>query len=98
MTIVGTWLVQVTLRSCQSGAALGPAFNSLVTFHADGTLTEAAAATSFAPGQRTPAHGTWTRSGPRTYQQHMLALILFGIVVIVVSLSNANLIWSMAGL
>lgn len=75
--IVGSWFVQVTLRNCQSGAALGPAFNSMVTFNADGTLTEAAASTSFAPGQRTPAHGTWTRSGPRTYQQNMLALIVF---------------------
>lgn len=75
--IVGTWLVQVTLRNCQSNAPLGPAFNSMVTFHADGTVTEAAATPTFAPGQRTPAHGTWTRSGPRTYQQRMLALLAF---------------------
>lgn len=75
--IVGTWLVQVTLRNCQTGAPLGPPFNSLVTFHADGTIVEAAASTSFAPGQRTPAHGTWTRQGPRTYRQNMAALLLF---------------------
>lgn len=75
--IVGTWFVQVTLRNCQTNAPAGPAFNSLVTFHVDGTVTEAAATASFAPGQRTPGHGTWTRSGPRTYQQNMLALISF---------------------
>lgn len=75
--IVGTWLVQVTLRNCQTGAPLGPPFNSLVTFHDDGTIVEAAASTSFAPGQRSPAHGTWTRQGPRTYRQKMVALLLF---------------------
>lgn len=75
--IVGTWLVQVTLRNCQTGAPLGPAFNSMVTFNGDGTLTEATAGTTFAPGQRTPAHGTWNRTGARTYQQNMLALIVF---------------------
>jgi hypothetical protein len=75
--IVGTWFVQVTLRNCQTAAPLGPPFNSLVTFHADGTIVEAAGSTSFAPGQRSPAHGTWTRQGPRTYRQRMAALLLF---------------------
>jgi hypothetical protein len=75
--IVGTWLVQVTLRNCQSGAALGPAIFTLVTFHSDGTISESASGTNFAPGQRTNAHGSWNRTGARTYQQNMLALIVF---------------------
>lgn len=75
--IVGTWLVQVTLRNCQSGAALGPAFFSLVTFHGDGTISEVPGGTSFAPGQRSPGHGSWSRLGANTYRQSMVALILF---------------------
>ena len=42
-SLVGTWTVQVTLRDCTTGAPLGPAFNSLVTFHGDGTVSESAA-------------------------------------------------------
>jgi hypothetical protein len=74
---VGTWTVQVTLRDCSTGAALGPAFNSLVTFHRGGTLSESAGSTAFAPGQRTSGHGTWTRAERHTYQQQMVALIVF---------------------
>lgn len=57
--IVGTWLVQVTLRNWQTGTALGPAFNSMVTSNADGTLTEAAPARPSHPvnGPRRTARG-----------------------------------------
>src|SRR5262245_27213115 len=76
-SLVGTWGVQVTLRDCATGAPLGPPFNSLVTFHGEGTLSESAASLAFAPGQRSPGHGTWTRKRGHTYQQEMIALILF---------------------
>ena len=36
----GAWAVQVTLRDCVTNAALGAPFNSLVSFHAGGTLSE----------------------------------------------------------
>ena len=75
--IVGAWVVQVTLRNCQTSAALGPPFYSLVTFHADGTLDETPGSTSFAPGQRSPGHGSWTRQGPRTNAQNVVGLLLF---------------------
>lgn len=75
--LVGAWGVQVTLRNCTTNAPLGPAFNSLVTFHRDGTISEAAASVAFAPGQRTPGHGVWTRESRHTYQQSMIALLLF---------------------
>jgi hypothetical protein len=75
--LVGTWTVQVTLRDCASGAPLGPAFHSLVTFHGDGTLSEAPASLAFAPGQRSPGHGTWARKRGHTYRQEMIALIVF---------------------
>ena len=77
-TVVGTWTVQVTLRNCATHEPLpGPPTNALVTFHSDNTLSEAAAATAFAPGQRTPGHGTWTRTGSRTVAQEMINLIVF---------------------
>lgn len=76
-SLVGTWMVQVTLRDCTTSAPLGPPFNSLVTFHGDGTLSEGAASLAFAPGQRSPGHGTWTRKRGHTYRQEMIALVLF---------------------
>lgn len=75
--IVGTWVVQVTLRDCTSGAPLRPAFNSLVTFHRGGTITESTAGHAFEPTQRTNAHGTWTRLPEGAYSQRMISLLLF---------------------
>ncbi len=75
--LVGVWGVQVTLRDCASGAPLGLPFNSLVSAHQGGTMTESAGSLAFAAGQRTPGHGTWTRKGSHTYQQNVLSLILF---------------------
>jgi hypothetical protein len=75
--LVGVWGVQVTLRNCSTHAPLGPAFPSLVTFHGDGTISEAAGSVAFAPGQRTPGHGVWKRESRRAYRQSMVALLLF---------------------
>jgi hypothetical protein len=76
-SLVGTWGVQVTLRDCATGAPLGPPFNSLVTFHGEGTLSESAGSLAFAPGQRSPGHGTWARERGHAYGQEMIALVLF---------------------
>jgi hypothetical protein len=76
-TLVGTWAVQVTLRDCATNAPLGPPFNSLVTFHRGGTLSETAGSTAFAPGQRSPGHGTWARRHGHRYRQEMISLLLF---------------------
>ena len=43
-SLVGAWAVQVTLRDCATNAPLGPSFNSLVSFHRSGTLSESASA------------------------------------------------------
>ncbi len=75
--LVGAWAVQVTLRDCVTNAPLGAPFNSLVSFHDGGTLSESAASLAFAAGQRSPGHGAWTREGRRTFLQRMIALILF---------------------
>jgi len=75
--LAGAWAVQVTLRDCVTNAPLGPPFNSLVSFHDGGTLSETAASLAFAAGQRSPGHGTWTRERRHTFRQRMIALILF---------------------
>jgi hypothetical protein len=76
--LVGVWNVQVTIRNCDTNAPLGSAFDSLVTYHEGGTLSEAPGGVAFAPGQRSPGHGTWTRLSARRYRQSFVALILFG--------------------
>lgn len=76
-SLVGTWTVQVTLRDCTTGAPQGPAFNALVTFHQGGTISESAGGLAFAPGQRSPGHGTWARKRGHTFKQEMIALVLF---------------------
>ena len=65
--LAGAWAVQVTLRDCATNAPLGPPFNSLVTFHRGGTISESAGSVAFAPGQRSSGHGTWTRQGRHTF-------------------------------
>jgi hypothetical protein len=72
----GTWLVQVTLRNCATNASLG-SFNSLVTFHRGGTLSETTSSPSFAIGQRSPGHGNWESEGDHTYSQRMVNLLNF---------------------
>ena len=72
----GVWAVQVTLRDCTTQAPQG-SFNSLVTFHRGGTISESAGSLAFAPGQRTPGHGTWNHKGKDSYRQQMIALVLF---------------------
>jgi hypothetical protein len=73
----GAWAVQVTLRDCATSAPLGAPFNSLVSFHVGGTLSEGAGSLAFAAGQRSPGHGSWTREGRHTFLQRMIALIVF---------------------
>ena len=73
----GTWVVEVTLRDCSSNAPLGPAFNSLVTFHRGGTVSESTSSRAFAVGQRSDGHGTWSAEGHHTYTQRMVNLINF---------------------
>jgi len=76
-SLVGTWLIQVTPRNCATQAPLSPPFNSLVTFHRGGTITESAGGVAFAPGQRSQGHGTWAQEGGQAYRQDMVALLLF---------------------
>lgn len=57
----GSWTVQVTQVNCQSGAALGSPFLSLLTFERGGTMVETTSNPMFFPAVRGPGHGVWTR-------------------------------------
>jgi hypothetical protein len=40
-------------------------------------LTDGPGGTAYAVGQRSPGQGTWTHAGGHTYEQKIIALILF---------------------
>jgi len=61
----GTWDVQVTIRNCQTGAAIRT-FASITTFMSGGTLLDS---TSGIPqALKTPGHGVWSHTGGRNYR------------------------------
>jgi hypothetical protein len=60
-----TWRVQITIRDCQTGAALGNPFPALITFARGGTLTSAD--TRLSPGVRSPGLGVWRHTGGHAY-------------------------------
>jgi hypothetical protein len=74
--VIGTWFIEVTLRNCATDAALG-SFNSLITFHEGGTLSESTSSSAFAIGQRGSGHGNWRAEGQGTYKGEIVTLINF---------------------
>lgn len=72
----GAWRVEVTQYNCQTGVE-NPAISSFLTFGADGSLVETTSNPAFQPGQRSPGHGFWERSGPNAYRAVFEAFILF---------------------
>ena len=63
--IVGTWDVQVTIRVCQTGAAIRT-FASIGTFNSGGTTLDS---TSGIPQSlKTPGQGVWNYIGGRDYR------------------------------
>jgi hypothetical protein len=78
----GSWTVQVTLRNCQTGSALGAPFFSLLTFGRGGTLLESTENPMFFPGVRGPGHGVWSHTGHRSFRALSTAFItLNGVLV-----------------
>ncbi len=78
----GAWRVTITPYVCATGELL-PAFaiDSYMTFGARGTLAETTSNTRFQPGQRSPGHGFWERTGPSTYRAVFQAFVQFTSVV-----------------
>ena len=75
-TLAGSWHVTVMLTDCVTGAARAP-FHSLLTFGVDGTLVETTNNATFKPGQRSPGHGVWRRTGGSSYSAYSDAFIMF---------------------
>ena len=74
-SLAGTWFVRVTLRDCTTRAPFG-AFNSLVTFHRGGTLSESTSSPG-AVGQHGSGSGNWAPAEDHTYSQRLVALMNF---------------------
>lgn len=77
MTLQGAWLVVTQQRNCTTDAPIGAPHRALVTFHAGGTLSDSSAVPSFAVGQRSEGHGTWSRDGGQTYAARWVAMLQF---------------------
>ena len=69
----GTWRVEVTLRDCNTGAALGSPFRSLLSFARGGTMTETTA--RFSPAVRGPGHGIWQQIQGSTFSSTLEAFL-----------------------
>ena len=74
-SLTGTWLFQVSVENCSTGALIGEPFNSLLTFNDDGTMTETAANPMFYPAERGPGHGVWSRAGEHSFKATSVAFI-----------------------
>jgi hypothetical protein len=61
----GTWRVEVTLRDCNTGAALGGPIRSLLSFARGGTMIETT--TRFSPAVRGPGYGIWQQVQGSTF-------------------------------
>jgi hypothetical protein len=64
-TLHGTWRVEITLRNCQTGDALGVPFPAMATFDASGTVITSDG--GLGPATRGAGHGIWRRSAAHTY-------------------------------
>lgn len=71
----GSWTVQVTQVNCETGAALGSPFYSMLTFVRGGTLLETTANPMFFPAVRGPGHGVWSHSYGDTFKAVSVAFI-----------------------
>lgn len=80
--LVGTWRVTTTPYSCTTGVSF-PQFArpQLITFGDGGTVVEGSGSPDFQPGQRSPGHGYWERTGPQSFRSVIEAFILFTSVV-----------------
>ena len=63
--LIGTWEVQVTIRNCQTGAAIR-SFPSVITFMEGGTYLESTA--GIPQALKTPGHGVWSHIEGNLYQ------------------------------
>ena len=75
-SIVGAWRTAVTLRSCQTGLPVAPAFRGLLTFNQGGTMAEYGIGPGESPALRSPGHGVWEQQ-MRGRQNYSFAFIFY---------------------
>ena len=75
-SLLGTWLVDMTLYDCKTGVPRPP-FQSLLAFMPGGVEIETTSNPALQPAQRTPAFGSWSYAGHRTFLLKTEAFILF---------------------
>ncbi len=77
--LVGSWRVNLTPYICSTGVPLPPqfSFDSLMTFHSGGTLTETTSNPSFQAGQRSPGLGYWKHTQRRSFEVVFEAFVQF---------------------
>jgi hypothetical protein len=73
----GVWGVVTQERNCATNAPLGPTTRALVTYHADGTVTESRYIPVFAPGQLSEGHGIWSHGGGQTFNGRVVTMVQF---------------------
>ena len=73
----GVWGVVTQDRNCTTNAAQGSPTRALVTYHADGTVSESRYIPVFALGQLSEGHGTWNFAGGGTFAGHVVAMVNF---------------------
>jgi hypothetical protein len=73
----GAWAVVTQERNCSTGAAIGPTTRALVTYHAQGTVSESRYIPVFALGQLSDGHGTWRRDGDNTFIGRVVTMVQF---------------------
>jgi hypothetical protein len=57
----GVWRMTRTPTNCQSGQQVAPAFQAILIFHEDGTLTGYAVPPASSPALQSPEFGHWKR-------------------------------------
>lgn len=72
-TLEGTWLVEVTPRNCQTGEALAPPFNAVLTFNSGGTMS--GDSTTVSPALKTASYGVWARE--HGWREYSFAFVFF---------------------
>jgi hypothetical protein len=68
----GTWITEVAIRVCATGAILRT-FPAINTFNDGGTMIDTT--TGVSPSLRTPGLGKWQKTGPQTFSAVSVGLL-----------------------
>jgi hypothetical protein len=77
LPLAGVWAVATQDRNCTTNVPQGSPTRALVTYHADGTVSESRHIPVFATGQLSDSHGIWNYDGRGNYQGRVVTMINF---------------------